>query len=210
MQISDPIARQLLALLPGNSEGCVGAAADLLALYAADGRFYHTLAHVHDVLDHLRPHLAEAHNPGALQLATWFHDAIYDPRRYDNEAQSAAYATAVLANLGAAAGLIDETARLIRLTERHETAVADSDGHILLDADLAVLAADPSRYDAYAQAIRREYAHIPSKAYRQGRTAVLARLLAREQLYFLPAHGAWEIPARLNLRREMARLATMS
>ena len=92
----------------------------------------------------------------------------------------------------------------------HETAVADSDGHILLDADLAVLAAEPSRYDAYAQAIRREYAHIPAEAYRQGRTAVLARLLAREQLYFLSAHGAWETSARLNLRREMARLATMS
>ncbi len=210
MQPSDPIVRPLLALLPGSPEQCTRAAADLLALYAADGRFYHTLAHVQDVLGHLQPYLTAAHNPVALQLAAWFHDAIYDPRRHDNEAQSAAYATAVLANLGAAAGLADETARLIRLTEKHETAVADSDGRILLDADLAVLAAEPSRYDAYAQAIRREYAHISAEAYRQGRTAVLQRLLAREQLYFLPAHGAWEIPARLNLRREMARLSTMS
>lgn len=207
MWLPDNTAWDLAVLLPGIAPLVVAAQADLRARYTADGRFYHTLAHIADVLHHIQPHLAQAHNPLALQLAAWFHDAVYDPRRHDNEAQSAAYATAVLTNLGAADGVIAETARLIRLTEQHETAVADTDGHILLDADLAILAAAPARYDAYAQAIRREYAYVPEEAYRQARTAVLARLLARSRLFFLLAHAAWEAPARSNLRRELARLS---
>ena len=200
----------LTALLPGAPALATAVAAELQARYAADGRFYHTLAHIHDVLQHIYPHLAQARQPLALQLAAWFHDAIYDPRRHDNEAQSAAYATAVLSQFALSPAIIDDVARLIALTERHETAVTDTDGHILLDADLAVLAADPARYDAYAGAIRQEYAPAPEAAYRQGRAAVLQRLLARPLLYHLPAHADWEAPARLNLRREMAQLTAAS
>ncbi|MBK8985728.1 MAG: hypothetical protein IPM39_06545 [Chloroflexi bacterium] len=199
-------------LLPGDFRLVEAVWVDVQARYAADGRFHHTLAHIDDVLHHIQPHLPQARQPLAVQLAAWFHDAIYDPRRHDNEAQSAAYAAAVLSQFSLPVGLIDEVSRLIALTERHETAVTDTDGHILLDADLAILAAKPLRYDAYAQAIRREYAHVPEVVYRQGRTAVLEQLLARPSLYQLlagavPAHAVWESPARLNLRREIMRLA---
>ena len=204
----DDLGWDLAGLLPGRSERVAAAESALRARYAADGRFYHNLAHVYDVLQHVQPFLAQARQPQALLLAAWFHDAVYDPRCQDNEAQSAAYATAVLTELGVSEGVVAETARLIGLTAVHETAVYDIDGHILLDADLAILAAAPAIYAAYAAAIRREYAHVPEEAYRAGRTAVLARLLARPQLYGLPAHATWEAPARLNLRREMAQLST--
>jgi len=202
----EPLPRDLAALLPGDPRLAAQIAADLAARYSADGRFYHTLEHIHDVLRHVCPFLAQARAPLALQFAAWFHDAVYNPRRADNERQSAAYATAVLASLGAAADLVAETTRLIRLTEKHETAAADTDGRILLDADLAILAASPAHYDAYAQAIRREYAHVPEAAYRQGRLAVLVRFQARPSLYYLPEHADWEAAARLNLQREMAQL----
>jgi len=205
--LPEPSPRNLAALLPGNPRLAAQISADLAARYTADGRFYHTLDHIHDVLRHVHPFLAQARAPLALQLAAWFHDAVYDPRRADNEAQSAAYATAVLARLGAAPGVMTETARLIRLTEKHETAVTDTDGRILLDADLAILAARPANYDTYARAIRREYAHVPEMAYRRGRLAVLERLQTRPSLYLLPEHADWETAARLNLQRERAQLS---
>jgi len=37
-------------------------------------------------------------------------------------------------------------------------------GAILISIDLSILAAEPSRYDAYAAAIRNEYAHVPDDA----------------------------------------------
>ncbi|MCB8983946.1 MAG: hypothetical protein H6659_08985 [Ardenticatenaceae bacterium] len=203
----DPSPHELTTLLPGDPALAAQIAAGLQDRYAADGRFYHTLTHIYDVLNHIKPFLDRARQPRALLLAAWFHDAVYDPRRSDNEMQSAAYTTAVLADLGTADAVIKETARLIGLTVTHKTAVGDTDGHILLDADLAILAAAPADYAVYAAAIRREYAHVPTEAYRQGRTAVLAQLLARPQLYYLSAHTAWETPARLNLRQEMAQLS---
>jgi predicted metal-dependent HD superfamily phosphohydrolase len=186
----------------------------LCVRYGENGRFYHNLAHIQHVLSHIQPCLAQARNPAALQLAAWFHDAVYDPQRHDNEAQSAAYARRVLVDLGLAEADIEEVARLIGLTAGHKTAVSagsaqavsDTDGHILIDADLAILAAEPAQYDAYAAAIRREYAHVPDAAYRQGRAQALRQFSERPFLYHLPAHRHWEAAAQANLRRELSAL----
>ena len=79
---------------------------------------------------------------------------------------------------------------------------------LLVDLDLAILAAPAERYAAYAAAIRREYAHVPEDQFRAGRAAVLAGFLARPRLYASPALAArWEAPARANLAAECAALA---
>lgn len=175
---------------------------DLVARYGENGRFYHNLHHIKAVLDHIEPFLVQGKPSIALQLAAWFHDVVYDAQHHDNEAQSASYARQVLEGLGMPDLEIHEVERLIMLTVGHETAVSDTDGHILLDADLAILAADSPQYDAYAQAIRQEYAHVPDGAYRVGRVQVLRRLGERPFLYYLPEHRSWEAVARANLARE--------
>src|SRR5262249_44897436 len=150
--------------------------------YGEPGRHYHTLEHVGAVLDTLDS-LGES--TPALLLAAWYHDAVYDSRAADNEERSADLARATLAALGAPADGAAETARLSLLTKPHRTAEDDVAGQRLLDADLAVLGAEPATYDRYAAAIRREYAWVPEADYRAGRRRVLEGFLARPRIYHL-------------------------
>jgi predicted metal-dependent HD superfamily phosphohydrolase len=113
----------------------------------------------------------------------------------------------VLAGLGAPPAIVDDVNRLVLLTAGHVTERRDRDGALLCDADLAVLAGSPADYDAYAAAVRREYAHVPDADFRAGRADVLRRLLALPALYRVPKlRAAWEPAARANLERELAGL----
>jgi predicted metal-dependent HD superfamily phosphohydrolase len=74
---------------------------------------------------------------------------------------------------------------------------------LLLDADLAILGSSPDLYDAYAAAVRREYAWVSPSDWLSGRRRVLDSLLRRERIYRTASMpGAREETARLNLRRE--------
>lgn len=77
----------------------------------------------------------------------------------------------------------------------------------MLDLDLAVLGAPRAIYDAYAAAIRREYAMVPDAAWRTGRAGVLDRFLDRPRLYQTGHfHERLESAARANLADEAAAL----
>ena len=178
--------------------------ADLVARYAEPARHYHTLDHIRAVLDSIDSLWPDA--PPSLLLAAWLHDVVYDPRAADNEIRSADYARALLQTIGVSSDTIDETTRLILLTRSHETDLDDRPGCTLLDADLAILAADELAYDAYAEAIRREYAWVPEPDYRAGRRQVLERFLVRPRLFFTLMMTDAEPRARANLAREIARL----
>lgn len=180
---------------------------ELVRQYEENGRFYHNLHHIESVLKHIIPFLSVSSNLLALQLAAWFHDVVYDARRHDNETQSAVFARVSLTEMGLAEPDIYEVERLIMLTAGHETAVSDKDGHILLDADLAILAAKSEQYDAYAHAIRQEYAFVPDESYQEGRSNVLRKLAERPFLYYLPEHQNWEAKAKENMQRELNSLA---
>lgn len=197
--------RQLLA--PFAPEPAQGAAfADLVRRYSDPVRHYHTLDHIRAVLDTVALLSPDASLP--LWLAAWLHDAVYDPRAADNEERSADLARSMLPSLNVAGEAIEETARLILLTRRHETDPADVSGQVLLDADLAILAAPGEQYDAYAAAIRREYAWVSDGDFRAGRRRILEAFLARPRIYHTPAmRQQGEARARANLAREVAGLA---
>ncbi|WP_046778695.1 hypothetical protein [Streptomyces yangpuensis] len=179
----------------------------LLTAWAEPQRRYHTTAHLADVLariDVLAPHAAD---PAAVRLAAWFHDAVYRPDRSENEERSAALAERALPELGIDAARTAEVARLVRLTVTHDPAPGDTDGEVLCDADLAVLAGTPQEYAAYAAAVRDEYGFVPDDAFRTGRAAVLRQLLDLPRLFRTPYGTAhWEAPARANLATELAAL----
>jgi predicted metal-dependent HD superfamily phosphohydrolase len=171
--------------------GKAGAAADailsdLVRAYAEPHRHYHTLEHIATLLGLLDKHGATVADRDAIRLAILFHDAVYDPARSNNEAASAALAACHLAGLHLAPPLIADVKRFI-LATRHgpdaEPAAADADLALLLDLDLAVLAAAWPEYLTYTQQIRREYAIYPDAIYRPGRRRVLEAFLARPRLY---------------------------
>ena len=176
---------------------------DLIAAYAAPNRHYHNLAHIEDCLDKLAGiDGLSATEREILTEAIWWHDVIYDPTRSDNEELSAQ-----LAERHVAAHLRGEVGRLIRLTQTHQVAPSDRLGAILVSIDLSILAAEPQRYDAYAAAIRKEFAHVPDDAYRSGRADVLRRFAARPVIFPDAAFArACDSKARDNLAREIASL----
>ncbi|OWK38326.1 hypothetical protein [Fimbriiglobus ruber] len=180
----------------------------LVAAHSERHRHYHTLEHLWEMF-RVVPRLAEAGaDTRAVQLAVWFHDAVYDPRAKDNEARSAALVADWLSPLAVPVPVIARVTDLV-LATAHTTAEppADPDALVLLDADLAVLGASEARYQRYAADIRKEYAFVPDDAYRAGRAKVLEHFLDRPRLYHHPlmiAEG--EEAARRNLSHELAEL----
>lgn len=206
---SDPRAEWSSALRPlgVGPEAADRAFADVRRHYDDPSRHYHTLGHAFDVLRRAAALAERGTLSPALAVAAVLHDVVYDPKANDNEGRSAAYAKDLLATLGVDAALGDEASRLILLTKRHEAEEGDGDGRRLLDADLAILSADATAYDAYAAAIRREYAWVAEADYRAGRRAVLGRFLARPRLYLTEtAFREGEARARANLAREVVAL----
>lgn len=177
----------------------------LLARYSEPGRHYHDARHILACLRGFDDFTGNIHDPDAVELALWFHDAVYDPRAAagENEAASARYFRKEFEALAGRLIDIDTVDRLIRATA-HASETDDPDAALVTDLDLAILGADPIRYDVYAADIRREYAHVPETDYRHGRARVLRTFLARKAIYRTRSLGqVLEKPARANLEREL-------
>lgn len=179
---------------------------ELVARHRESHRAYHSLDHVGWVLHHLATTASELTDRRAVELAAWFHDAVYDPRRGDNEEASAALAADRLSAAGADPVVVADVARLVRATAGHEAQSADEAA--LCDADLAVLGADPDAYAAYVRAVRAEYSFVDDAAWATGRAAVLRSLLDLPRLYHHPAFGGREVRARTNLTSELDALSS--
>ncbi|MFI1165913.1 hypothetical protein ACH4UM_20410 [Streptomyces sp. NPDC020801] len=194
---------------PGGGPDPVPYADNLLARWQEPQRHYHTLTHLTAVLEHVDVLGQYADDPDAVRLAAWFHDAVYLPDRSTNEERSARLAERALPEAGVSQEKTAEVARLVRLTVTHDPADDDRDGQVLCDADLAILAAPPSAYAAYTAAVREEYHFVPSDAFREGRAAILRRLLALPRLFRTPyGQEHWTATARYNLTSELEMLST--
>ena len=73
---------------------------DLVARYAEPHRKYHTLEHLDECLATFANVRALAGRPAEVEVALWFHDAIYDTRSNSNEKQSAALAASTALRIG--------------------------------------------------------------------------------------------------------------
>jgi predicted metal-dependent HD superfamily phosphohydrolase len=179
--------------------------AALAARYAEPVRRYHTIEHIADCLAEL-DRAGAVGDPAATEMALWWHDAVYDPAAPDNERRSAELADRDLAGLGIAPEVRHEVGRLILLTAGHAVDPNDAAGARLVAIDLSILGRPPAVYDAYAAAIRQEYAHVPDAFFRPGRARILQGFL-EGPIYADPAFAArYEVQARANLTREIAAL----
>lgn len=184
-----------------------GVGQGLLHAWAEPHRTYHSPTHLRDVLDKVDALAAYAENPDAVRLAAWYHDAVYDGRP-DDEERSARRAEHELAALGVAPAMVEEVARLVRMTVTHDPAPGDRNAEVLSDADLSALAVSAEDYRRNSAAIRAEYAHIPEHVFAKGRIQVLTALLGSPGV-FRTADGRarWEAAARENMLAELAALS---
>ena len=179
----------------------------LVTQYAQPWRAYHNVYHVERMFriwQEVAPTVPVI-DPIGLALAIWFHDAVYDPKRRDNEEQSADEAESQLARIGVDTAQIASIRRMILATAAHKADDRNSDMALLLDLDLEILGAEPAEYDAYAHAIRQEYDFVSDQDYRMGRTQVLKHFLERPRIYLTdPMFARYEAPARRNMEREIS------
>lgn len=186
----------------------------VLARHREPHRRYHGVHHVCLVVRHAL-HLAGQHadrvgDLGAIVAAAFFHDAVYQPTRADNEEVSARLATRALDELSWAPSRSAAAGELVRATAGHADVAAHGaalDTAIVLAADLAVLQADPASYAEYVVGVRSEYAHVSDADWYVGRARVLRSFVDRVAIYD-PQLGLaeWERRARGNIAAELASL----
>lgn len=185
--------------------------AELTKLYAAPDRHYHNFRHVEALLALATRHGAEIADADAVEAAIWFHDAIYDSRAKDSETRSAALAADRLSDQVEPARLAIIT-DMIEATATHQVpdfadAAVRHDAALLLDMDLSILGAPPVGFDAYEEAVRKEYGWVNDDAWRAGRAAVLQGFLARRFIFHTETfRGELENRARANMARSLAAL----
>jgi predicted metal-dependent HD superfamily phosphohydrolase len=185
--------------------------ADLRNRYAEPQRRYHTWAHIEALLGWFALRRDHLHDPAAVELAILFHDAVYDPARSDNEAQSAQLLRdADLPNVSDDTRL--RAIRMVEATAAHSLAdnLAANDQDDMaefLDMDLSILGAAPAVFDRYERAIRDEYAFVPEDLFRAARRGILERFLERPTLYFSDwGRDRFEARARSNVAASIVAL----
>src|SRR5262245_33859408 len=93
----------------------------VLARYDEPQRHYHTARHLDECFAQLDGARGLAERPAEVELALWFHDAIYEPKKTDNEALSAIWARTAAITAGLDRDAADRVEVLILCT-RHEAA----------------------------------------------------------------------------------------
>lgn len=179
----------------------------LMTAYQSPSRHYHTLQHIETLLQRLAG--TELQDRSVVELAVWYHDAVYNALRSDNEARSAAEALAFLQGSLLEPARQQRVAYLIERTADHTQPLPPDDTDLLyfLDADLSILGASSEVYAAYARQIRREYRRVPNLLYRPGRRKVLEKMLSAPALFRTPTmHAELDAAARRNLAAELAAL----
>jgi predicted metal-dependent HD superfamily phosphohydrolase len=176
----------------------------LVAHYNEPQRRYHTLQHLRECIEEFEPVIQLAQHPGEVEIALWFHDAVYDVKSQDNEQQSADLAAAALREAGVSA---DSAARVLALimATRHSRLPTTPDECLLVDIDLSILGAEAGRFKEYEDQIREEYGWVPDWLFQRKRKSILKAFLGRASIYSTGHfRKKYEDSARENLNRSLS------
>ena len=184
----------------------------LRARYAEPHRDYHGQAHIDTMLAGLRALGGAVVHTAAVELAVWYHDAIYDPAATDNEARSAVLLRADMDGLADPA-LLEQAELLVHATADHALpadvpAALGLDAALFLDLDMAVLGADRMTFAAYERGIAAEYVPVYGLLpYRTGRARFLRGMLKRRRLFLTDRfHLTSDAAARRNMEEALSGL----
>ena len=93
-------------------------------------------------------------------------------------------------------------------SKREYDYLLDIHAGIVADADLSIFGKPEAIFDEYERLVRKEYLAVPEDVFRVKRAELLEeRFLKRKVIYnFRPFREKYEIQARKNLKRSIARL----
>ena len=180
--------------------------ARILDAYREPHRKYHNLQHLQECFQHLLVLGEQADHAQEIELALWFHDAIYETHRKGSEQKSADWARKEILDAGLDPSIAERVHGLIMVT-LHTAAAEGADAQIMIDVDLGILGAETSRFDEYEQQVRAEYKWVPGMLYRRERRKILRSFLDRPTIYCTESfRERYEQRARANISRALSRL----
>ena len=178
----------------------------LLELYSEPHRHYHNAQHITDCLKEFDSTRDAAHEPHAVELAIWFHDAIYNPRAGDNEERSAELAAQFIRETGVAKEFQPSVNQLVLATKHHDGTL-HRDAALMVDIDLSIFGQTPERFWKYEDQIRKEYEWVPGNIFTVKRAEILQRFLSRDKIFGTKFFfSKYETQARVNLAESLRRL----
>jgi pantetheine-phosphate adenylyltransferase len=138
--------------------------------YMEPHRYYHNAGHLQQVLESLGKEIKD----DELFLAAVYHDAVYDPKKNDNEEKSAALFLSDASSTSLSSTQKENIRRYILDTKTHTA--SDSKSQILIDADLNILNQSFEKLIAFEHQIFREFQFVDYKTYQEKRLEVLQGL----------------------------------
>jgi predicted metal-dependent HD superfamily phosphohydrolase len=181
--------------------------AELVRAYSSANRFYHNLDHIVDCLSIFDEAKFLAAHPEEVELAIWFHDAVYDTHRTDNEQKSAEWAESVIRQAGVSRAIAERVHQAV-LATRHTEKVTDRHAQLMADVDLSILGREERAFAGYERNIRKEYAWVPEDVFRKTRTDILRGFLNRQPIYYHEVYRKkFEEQARANIKQAIIRLS---
>ncbi len=154
----------------------------LIQSYGEAHRKYHSVQHLTECLALFDSVQTLPERASEVELALWFHDAIYDVKATDNEEKSADWAKSAALQGGASTEVAGRLHSLVMATKH--TAIPDGvDEQVLIDIDLSILGSGPARFAEYEQQIRSEYAFVPDELFHKKRQSILQSFLDRKRIY---------------------------
>ena len=177
---------------------------ELLKAYNSNGRFYHTIQHLNEMLELFEALEGKFNVKSSLLWAILFHDYVYNPASANNEEDSVLVWEEFYEEnkLKLEPTLKEEVSELIMATKTHEASTINPLHQAMVDMDLAILASDVNRFNEYERQIRHEYSFVNDGIYNEGRVAFIKKILARNTI-FLTSYfrDKYEDKARMNLNK---------
>lgn len=179
----------------------------LEAAYGHPSRVCHNWGHIEHCLEEL---YARGLGPNPLvELALFYHDAVYEVGRTDNELQSAELLRKHAHPLGLSQEIATAAYGLIMATQ-HKTPPQKPLEKLIVDIDLCSLGKSPEEFQKNSQDLRKEFGVFSDEVYRKGRTQFLTEFLQRAEsgtLYHTPLfQKLYSGQAIVNLRQGLAEL----
>jgi predicted metal-dependent HD superfamily phosphohydrolase len=176
---------------------------DLISRYSEPGRSYHGWTHLTHCLREFDRVAAQMEIPDAVELALWFHDAVYVPGAADNEQRSADLFRQ-WGSIGFSPTLVEEVCALILIT-MHRQSPDEGDESYMVDIDLSSFGENWSVYLRDTRNVRKEQADVPDAVYYPAHARFLKMLLNRPRIFHTDFfYERYEKSARRNIKRLLA------
>jgi len=178
---------------------------ELARRYSEPRRCYHGWTHLLNCLDRFDLAAALMHDSAAVEMALWFHDAVYEPGAPDNE-QKSAELFVLLARRQFFPEFVNKVYEFILLT-RHQEAPRGWDGRFAVDIDLSSFASSWDKFVRDSDNIRSENDHLADGVFYPKQVSFLRSLLERPSIFHSDYfYARYERIARLNITRLIAKL----